>query len=305
MSYRLNCFGLTDVGAHRPANQDHFLVADLNKAMRIRQSSLNFEDGASIYGDVQGELLLVADGMGGTSDGELASRVTVATLAEYMLNSMPWFFSLEGNYEGDFDAELQAAVDQCQQRMLEAAHRSPRSLGMGTTLTCGYVVWPQLYLAHVGDSRAYLLRGRRLDCLTTDHTVAQQLGLDQLWDRAAVENSRFSHTLWNCLTTEEGAAHPDLRRIRLQPGDVLLFCTDGLVRYVDEAVILETLLRQPDGVEDAARELVDLANARGGRDNITVVVGRFSADDRPPPEAAPESAEQLMDTVVEVDLRQG
>jgi len=148
---------------------------------------------------------------------------------------------------------------------------------MGTTLTVAYLVWPDLFVMHVGDSRCYLCSGGRLRQLTTDHTIAQRLSDEGAMDAALTAQSPFAHVLWNSISNvAKSELKPQVLHARLKPADVLMLCTDGLVRHVDDARILRTI----GGTGTAqlkARSLVDMARAGGGADNITVVVSQ-----RPP-----------------------
>jgi len=215
----------------------------------------------------------VADGMGGHAGGRRASALAVETLTHYVLNTMPWFFRLQ---EGlmDLDGELRAALEQCQKRIEEAAAVDPQRQKMGTTLTMAYLLWPTLYVVHAGDSRCYLLRGNRLEQVTTDHTLAQQMVERGALRPDEAEGSRWSHVLYNCIGGGSHELNPDVCKATLHAGDTLLLCTDGLSKVVSETAIREVLGRNLSAGE-ACRQLVELANAAGGPDNITVVVARF------------------------------
>src|SRR5262249_46734818 len=152
-----------------------FLIADLTKSMLIHQTSLSHEDHTRLFGGSQAKLLLVADGMGGHAAGQQASALAVETLAHYVLNTMPWFLGLQETEEPDLREKLQTALARCQDRIEAAAKAEPSRYGMGTTLTMAYLIWPRLYVVHAGDSRCYLLRGGRLEQITTDHTLAQKM----------------------------------------------------------------------------------------------------------------------------------
>src|SRR5437763_9216083 len=117
MRGKMDCFGLTDVGTAREANEDQFLIADLNKSMLIHQTSLQLEDHTRLFGGSQGKLLLVADGMGGHVAGQRASTLAVDTVTRYVLNTMSWFLRLEPGREDDLQEELKTALERCQQRI--------------------------------------------------------------------------------------------------------------------------------------------------------------------------------------------
>ena len=145
---------------------------------------------------------------------------------------------------------------------------------MGTTLTIAYVVWPRLYIVHVGDSRAYLLRDTHFEQITTDHTLAQQSVESGHLSESEARTSRLSHVLWNALGDESYAVQPEIHKATLQLGDKLLVCTDGLTRHVHDHDIRQ-LLQQDKPAKALCEELIDAANRAGGFDNITAIVAQF------------------------------
>src|SRR5436190_381940 len=143
MAGKMDCYGLTDRGHERETNEDQFLVADLSKSMLVHQTSLSHEDHTRLFGGSQGKLLLVADGMGGLTGGRQASALAVEGIANYVLNTMPWFFRLRADHEDDLSDELRAALEACQRRVEVAAAARPERRRMGTTLTLAYLLWPR------------------------------------------------------------------------------------------------------------------------------------------------------------------
>jgi len=275
MRGKIDCYGLTDTGKVRKVNEDQFLVADLNKSMLIHQTSLTHEDHTRLFGGSQGQLFLVADGMGGHAEGKRASTIAVQSMSHYLLNTMHWFFRLEENREEDLEEELKAALETCQhniQNATDSVNLEPRK--MGTTLTMAYVLWQRLYVVHAGDSRCYLLRDSRLEQITTDHTVAQQLVEKGALSPEDAQESRWSKVLWNCVGGDSSELKVDVYKATLQIGDTLLLCTDGLNKPVRDEDILK-ILKQKGTAREMCRHLVDAANAQGGPDNITVTVARF------------------------------
>jgi PPM family protein phosphatase len=289
MGGKMDCFGLTDAGRVRPNNEDQFLVADLNKSLLVHQTSLSHEDHTRLFGGCQGQLLLVADGMGGHAAGQQASSIAVQGLAHYVLNTMHWFFRLEEGREADLEVELKSALEECQQRLEAAAGARPERRGMGTTLTMAYLLWPRLYVVHAGDSRCYLLREGRLEQITTDHTMAQRLVDAGALTAGEAQGSRWSHVLWNCVGGGSHELSADVYKVSLQVGDTLLLCTDGLTKHVDDQEIAG-LLGQDRSAEQTCRALVAAANAAGGSDNVTAVVAHFRDARRAAAQAAAEAA---------------
>lgn len=268
--------GLTHVGKVRESNQDQFLIADLAKSMLVHQTSLAIEDHRRLFGASQGRLLVVADGMGGHAGGERASTIAVNSLAQHVLNTLPWFLGLQRNQEDDLEEELKAALRRCQRNIEAEESKKTELRGMGTTLTMAYVIWPRLYVVHAGDSRGYLFRGTELHRITKDHTMAQALVDRGAMSPEEAEASRFSHILSNCI----GGGTPDLApavyKATLQDGDTILLATDGLTKLVSDENVAKILAREADaGAKCDA--LVNAALEAGGTDNITVVVSTLKA----------------------------
>ncbi len=273
MPIAIDCFGLTDKGKVREVNEDQFLVADLDKTMRVAQTSLPDGDHARRFGVHHGKLLLVADGMGGHAGGKQASGVAVQTVVRYILNTMPWFFRLEEGREEDLEDELKAVLEECQRTVKAAGDAPSGHKTMGTTLTLAYLIWPRLYVVHAGDSRCYVRRDGKLHPITRDHTVAQRMVDKGVMSAERAENSRWGHVLWNCVGGGTDDVRADVYKATCKPGDVILLCSDGLSKYVADDEIGKAL-DAADSAEAAAHTLVDAANAAGGSDNITVVVAR-------------------------------
>lgn len=249
-SVKLEIAALSDTGRVRQHNEDAVLVRPAKR------------------------LFAVADGMGGHVAGEVASALAVATLDE----------ALDGVDAASESADALAgrlvrAVQRANERILERGRREPATRGMGTTLTV--VAFPAsaegtCALAHVGDSRAYRYRAQRLELLTRDHTWVQ----DEVDAGRLHPDEARGHPYSNVLSRVLGL--PDLEgveagQVDLQAGDLLLLCSDGLTAMLDEAAIGDLLAVHSD-LDEAATALVDAANARGGVDNITVLLLRVAPE---------------------------
>lgn len=289
MPLTIDCFGQTDIGARRDQNQDQFLVAELTKSLQVRQSSVGFEAPANLSGEGQATLLLVADGMGGHASGERASHLAVDNIATYLVSALGWMYCFGERPEREFTDILDRAMHKCQERIGQEAREHPQHAGMGTTLTLALIVEDRLFVAHVGDSRCYLLPavGSEARQLTTDHTFAQRLIEDGVMGREEAERSRWNHTLWNVLGGDSDEVRPQLVQERLRGGDHLLLCTDGLTKHVNLDEVAQTV-RQSDSVEETCHALIGQALQRGGSDNVTVILGRVKEDQE---EAEPRGAE--------------
>ncbi|QEG24666.1 PP2C family protein-serine/threonine phosphatase [Mariniblastus fucicola] len=286
MSINIDCFGKSDLGQIRPVNEDQFLIADLNKSMRVHQTSLGLSRQTRLFGGSQGKLLLVADGLGGHESGERASTLAVDGVASYVLNSMDWLFRIGEEDEESLEAELKQAFQYSQTAIAAEAEAIPDRRGMATTLTMAYISWPKLYVVHVGDTRCYHVRGSSISQLTTDHTMAQlarSVPGDQD-DELKVQNvgsvnptesrNPMENVLWNVVGGTSASLEPQIRKSELAIGDTLLLCSDGLTRHIQDNELLEmTKLDRPSS--EICDQLVEVANARGGEDNITAVLARF------------------------------
>jgi PPM family protein phosphatase len=294
MTGKMDVFGQTDIGRVRQNNEDQYLIADLNKSMRVHRTSLDLEDQTRLFGASQGHLLVVADGMGGHAAGEHASRLAVGALTTYVLNTLPWFFRLRQDEEEHCAEDLKAALQYCRTQIRAEAERVPERRGMGTTLTLAYLLWPRLFVVHAGDSRCYLLRQGQLWRITRDHTLAQQLA-----DQGVLkdpDHSRWSHVLWNVVGDSNDKLAPEVYRADLTLGDTLLLCSDGLSKHVSDAEIAKILAAEGTS-EEKCHQLVTAANEAGGTDNITVVVARFVET---PQHARATAAAQQADTADEM-----
>ncbi|MCZ7682591.1 MAG: protein phosphatase 2C domain-containing protein [Sandaracinaceae bacterium] len=270
-------FGISDVGKVRKHNEDSFLVAQLERSMRVYQSSRPVSDGSKVKGPPQGWLLMVADGMGGHAAGEVASAMTIDALARYAFTLMPWSLPRSKDDSRILAAGLREAVKQCQEQVRQAAATGTGKHGMGTTLTMAYVTWPNLFVVHVGDSRMYAFREGQLHQVTRDHTLAQQLVDSKVMSEAEAETSDFSNILVNAVGGDSDELRVELHHAMLFPSDVVLLCSDGLTKHVPRERIAEALSSVAQGteVQVAARSLIDQALAEGGTDNVTVVIARF------------------------------
>lgn len=273
----IDCYGLTDRGMAQLINEDKFLIADLRKSIFVHQTNVSWEDHTRMFGATQGYLLLVADGGSGRALGVEASSMVVKTIARYLLNMLPWLYRLDGQQTDDFVTDLAATLSRCQERIQVRADATGAEQVMGTTLTMAYIIWPRLYVVHVGHSRCYLLRQSRLEQITTDHTLAQQLVESGVVSPQEMADTRLSRILWNAIGGENDELSPEVYTAELQWGDTLMLCTDGLSRYVDDQEI-RMQLQTKDPAEATCQKLVEAAKQASAPDNVTVVVARFHPD---------------------------
>ncbi len=259
-----------DLGAathtgRRADNQDHYLIADLDHGLRVRRTSLGRHNGTESGGVYHRLLMIVADGVGGHWGGEQASAAVLREVAAN-LAVVPTGAEDHAQTTRALRHQLDLSLRRADQRV-RAMSVDERSGGPATTATAVCVEWPVLLLAHVGDSRAYVMRGDRLHRLTSDHTVAEAI-------RACDGNppEHFEHILTNAIGGHDEAT-PDLRSMRLREGDTLLLCTDGVSGPLSDEQ-LEAQLRAVSTADSLAQRLIESAYQEGSKDNMTAVVVR-------------------------------
>ena len=246
----LTAFGLTDVGRKRKHNEDAYLL------------------------DAERGLFVVADGMGGHAAGEVASRLTVESIQEFISGTEDdhdntWPFGYNNRYSVDGN-RLSTAVERANEKVMRAVSNRPELKGMGTTVVAALFDEKRATLVHVGDSRAYLFREAELRRLTDDHSWVQE----QVNAGILSEEEARSHPLKNVVTRAlGGGAHVavDLLEIPVGDGDRFLLCSDGLTGMVSDEEITAALA-STQSLERIIRGLIELANERGGLDNITAIM---------------------------------
>lgn len=276
--------GRTDRGMQRSENQDDFLVADLTVPpieggllVRPEDHGAHAPAGRTVIGP-RGALLLVADGMGGGAAGGLASRL--ATLWIYQELTAAWLRE-PGISPDRFAACMRFAVERANARIFQQSMDNPDFRGMGTTATVGGVLEDVLYLAQVGDSRAYLVRAADATQITRDQSMVQaMIDAGTLTEEEAELSTRRNVILQALGPKPE--IKVDMTAQTLRRGDVLVLCSDGLTRLVRRDEIAATVHASPD-LATACDALVTTANERGGPDNITVVLAGFDGDGLEPP----------------------
>jgi serine/threonine protein phosphatase PrpC len=251
----LEAYGQTDVGRRRKLNEDNFLV------------------------DPEPNLYAVCDGMGGHNAGEVASKMAIETLAAFIEKShkekeITWPYGLDVNlsYDGN---RLKTAIKLANKKVFRAADNREDYTGMGTTAVAALVSGNIMTVGSAGDSRCYLLRAGKLTQLTRDDSwVSAALG-EGILNTDEVER----HPLRNVITKAVGAKDSielEVVEHKLESGDVALLCSDGLHAMISDEQIHQVLTPLPATLPEAARKLIDAANEAGGKDNVTVVLLRFT-----------------------------
>ncbi len=290
----IRVFGKTDVGKARDHNEDNYLVADLTR----KDPSPPTSERAYDLGE-RGLLLMVADGMGGAAAGELASEMATDTIYRKLVDE--WLTEAEATGQR-FAYRLKEAVESANHAIHDYAKAHPENRGMGTTATAVGILDDHLYLTQVGDSRAYLIRGKEAHQLTKDQSLMQRLvEAGELTEEEAAQSDRRNiilQALGPDAKVKVDLTHQDLRR-----GDILVLCSDGLSGQVKKEEIAKTVLGSND-LDTAASRLVGLANERGGPDNITVVLARVDGDGLAQPRRSEDVGHQpfpLVDTEISTE----
>ncbi len=249
---------LTDRGRVRSKNEDHL--------------SVDAEIGAFV----------LADGMGGHRGGEVASAIAVNTVLEHLKLQLPQLTpgAIDDNlgYTGESLAAREAVI-QANLKIFNAARQQPQYEGMGTTLVVAVFYLDRLSIAHVGDSRLYRVRQGQLEQLTSDHTMRQEL-VDRGFYTEQEARSMVQRNLVTRALGVDASVAVDIQEELVLPGDLYALCSDGLYDMLDEEVIARSLVSCND-LQHCTQELIDLANNSGGKDNISLILVRPSADASP------------------------
>ena len=245
---RITSAGITNVGMKRQNNEDNYLI----------------NDELSVY--------VVCDGMGGHAGGEYASQIAVTTVEEVLSNIRDENLDVDTATDEQITQEkIKYAVRLAGKRIYERDQADPEYRGMGTTAVILLFRKGMAYLAHVGDSRGYLIRGGEITQRTEDHSWVNEQIKAGLITAETAKHHRFRNIITRSLGFQE-EVEIDTQVLRAEPGDLYLLCSDGLSNLIEDREMVELLVEK--SFQETARELVDIANSRGGDDNITLVIAR-------------------------------
>lgn len=264
-SIRVSLFGQTDVGRTRDHNEDCYLVVDLTPpsptlTSKVREHTLG----------EKGTILVVADGMGGAMAGEVASQMATEIIFDRMVSN--WVNDRRTDLRA-FTSSLEEAIEAANQEIHQRSVGDPNHQGMGTTLTAIGILGRDLVYAQVGDSRGYLVRNGEVEQVTKDQSLTRRLIDEGQITEADAENSPGKNIILQALGPSPSVEVALTHRKALR-GDALVLCSDGLSGLVSAEEIRDSVDRSQDPAV-ACEDLVELANSRGGPDNITVIVARL------------------------------
>jgi serine/threonine protein phosphatase PrpC len=269
----------SDVGRVRRGNEDNFLLLDLSSGQTWTAT-----DGAEPAKQLnqfelgeKGLILVVSDGMGGALAGDVASRMAVEEVREMIVGS-DTEETTDTDEEQSLGHYLRNATIYANLKIHHKSQEDSRYSGMGATFTGAAIKGDMLDLVQVGDSRAYVLRGDSIKLATKDQSLVQQLVDVGQISEAEAETHMFRNVILQALGAQSELA-PVTGRLRIKRGDILLMCSDGLSGKLRAEDMRRLVLEAKGDLAAACTALVDEANNRGGEDNITVVLARFTGDD--------------------------
>ena len=232
---RVEFGAVSHTGKVRAKNEDHFLVSKLSRKQQILLTNVPDDQFPDHFAE-DGYSMIVADGMGGMAAGEVASRMAIATGVKLFQKSPKWGFKINKREARDLFQRVNNYLQEIDLALTQRSEEDRRLFGMGTTLTASYSIGVDLFVIHVGDSRAYLYRDGKLLQLTKDHTVAQAMADAGYIAPEEIRHHNKRNVLTNFLGGHHGKVKADVRWLRLRDRDRLLLCSDGLNDMVDDAV---------------------------------------------------------------------
>jgi protein phosphatase len=267
----LDLFGITHTGKIRLENQDHFLVATVHPDLVVHETSLPPASSLQIHGTRLATVMLVADGVGGSTGGREASQLAIESITRYVSSSLRCYHATGASQEDEFTGALREAALEAHAAVRAESASRPDVNRMATTLTLFIAVWPWAYVVQVGDSRCYHYSGGTLKQMTRDQTIAQDLADQGVLAPERVSKSPLNNVLASAIGAE--AAQPEVSRVKMDGRGIFLLCSDGLTKHVtDDEIAAE--LKSLASSEKSCRNLLDLALDRGGSDNVTVLIAR-------------------------------
>jgi serine/threonine protein phosphatase PrpC len=272
----VDLFGMTDKGYFRTTNEDHFLIVRAGRALETVLTSLSKDD--TMPGELfeeSGYGMVIADGIGNDAGGELASRQAIYTLLSLALHTPDWQFRWGPKEKNTVRWRMKDRFRRVNAALLRDATANASLAGMCTTMTAALTQGTDLVIGHIGDSSAYLLHRGQLVKLTSSPTVRGRLvqeGAPLSSDPLVLE---LRGLLLQTLGSREGDCNPQVNDYLLEDEDQLLLCTAGLTDMV-EGKEIEIILNTASSAKSACRSLVDVALKNGGRENVTVIVARYS-----------------------------
>lgn len=266
-----------------PDEQHHLKILGSARSS-VGQVRNNNEDNVGLWARDGVLLALAADGMGGAAAGEEASRLVKEAIQSNFTGAARGSEILQELSEVEIFAKLRLAIRHANDAILEKIDEDPRLQGMGTTATAGIVRGNRLLIAHIGDSRAYLVNGEdgRIHRVTDDHSFVEALISSGHITKAQAAIHPMRSVLYRALGQSDELSHADIYSSYVKPGDRIILCSDGLPRHISDAELAQIAMHYDDP-EAISQKLIELTNERGAEDNVSVVVLLIKASDDPYP----------------------
>lgn len=298
----LALYAQTHVGIVRSGNEDNFLILDLSSGRSWTASEEEPQELLTYSQGYYGSLLAVSDGMGGALAGEVASRMAVETVRDRMLQLQ----AHEVYGKMPFSERLRLSIEEANLLINGESQTNPAHKGLGATFTAIASQGSQVYFAQVGDSRAHLIRQGRIYRITKDQSLVQQLiDAGQITEEEA-ETHSYRNVILQALGAH-GSVNVEVTALNLCQLDTLVLCSDGLSGKMHQEEIAK-IVNEASDFKSACQQLIDLANDRGGEDNITVVIAQFSGSALPSPatdDVDPQNMARSPDTPTEINWGMG
>jgi protein phosphatase len=275
-SVRVELGACSHQGKRQQHNDDHYLAIRLGRSQLVLETSLTSTEVPRPF-EEYAYAMLVADGLGGAA-GALASRIALSTFAHLALHYGHWNIRIDSRTAADVMDRAERLYERVNDAVLKRGREHAALQGMATTLTAAYSAGSDLFIAHVGHSRAYYYRDGELTQLTVDHTLEERMIYSPKPQPMEASSQDLGHVLTDAIGGRAGSPQIVIDRYTLKDGDRLMLCTNGLTDVLNDQHIANVLCRRRRP-EEECRNLVDLVLERGGEDNVTVVL----ADYRIPP----------------------
>jgi PPM family protein phosphatase len=271
---KVDIAGATHCGNVRKNNEDHYLAVKVQRSLETLCTNIEKDNLGSVFDEI-GYGLLVADGIGGLEAGEVASKLALCKVVELVVNNPDWIMRFnQPRDEFIFMQRITQRFRQVDEALRDVAEHDRAMTGMGTTLTFAISLGSTLLIGHIGDSRAYVLRGNTLHQLTKDHTLAQALLDAGLTNHDDLTTRTLRQVLTAALGATDELSEPQVLRFKLADNDQVLLCTDGLTEAIAPERIA-SIISAADSSQAACDSLIDVALSEGAADNVTMVMARY------------------------------
>ena len=285
----VDTYGLTTKGADSRHATNQYLVAHLRPSVLVQRTSLDIENYSRVHGSLEGLVLAAADGLEDRLADSQASEIALENLLRELLDRMP-------TAERDTEERVKETLTEVPERAQNAILEQREARHGKATMTMAFVAWPKLYVAHVGDTKCYLLRGDRLTRITRDHSYEQALDPGKPEARPRRLAFHWSRLLWNSMGGDESVLEVDFHKEDLEGVDAILVCTEGLSSTLSEEMMCAAL-RGSRSAQQACRSLLDQARSLGAPDDVTAVVADFRS--------VGENAKRFHEETLELRARDG